>query len=72
MRVYDGFTDWDDFDSVLRIILPLDFKMLEIERYTGRGRHHNHLRLYTIVMRAYKLDEAQKLMLFPMSLSGVT
>ena len=53
------------------IRLLLDFKMLEIKRYTGRGCPLVHLRLYSIVIRAHRLDEAQMLMLFPMSLSGV-
>ena len=44
--------------------------MLEIERYTGIGCPCIHLRLYSIVMRAHNLDEAQMIMLFPMSLSG--
>ena len=70
MRVSEGAT-WDDFDSAPATGLPLDFKMPEIERYTGRGCPRVHLRLYTIVMRAHRLDEAQMLMLFPMSLSGV-
>ena len=43
--------------------------MLEIERYTGIGCPCIHLRLYSIVMRAHNLDEAQMIMLFPMSLS---
>ena len=45
--------------------------MLEIERYTSKGCPRVHLRLCTIVMRAYRLDKAQMLMLFPISLSGV-
>ncbi|RVW31076.1 hypothetical protein CK203_093174 [Vitis vinifera] len=47
------------------------FRMPEIERYTGIGCHRIHLRLYSTVMRAHELDEAQMVMLFPMSLSGV-
>ena len=71
MRVFDGVTSWDNFDSVPVTGLPPDFKMPEIERDTGRGCPRIHLRLYSIVMRAHRLDEAQMLMLFPMSLSGV-
>ena len=55
MRVSDGASYWDGFDSALGTRLPLDFKMLEIKRYTGRGCPRVHLRLYTIVMRAYRL-----------------
>lgn len=50
--------------------LPAKFRMLEIEWYMGIGFSHIHLRLYS-TMRAHKLDEAQIIMLFPMSLSGV-
>ena len=71
MRVFDGVTSWDDFDSVSATKLPPDFKMPEIERYTGRGWPRVHLRLHSIVMRAHRFDEVQMLMLFPMSLSGV-
>ena len=34
------------------------FRMHEIERYTGIGCPRIHLRLYSTVMRAYELDEA--------------
>ncbi|RVW29915.1 hypothetical protein CK203_112176 [Vitis vinifera] len=51
-------------------LLPTKFRMPEIERYTGIGCPHIHLRLYSTVMRAHRLDEAQMVMLFPMSLSG--
>ncbi|KAL6335889.1 hypothetical protein AAG906_003514 [Vitis piasezkii] len=44
----------------------------EIERYTGIGCPRLHLRLYSTIMRAHGLDEAQMIMLFPMSLSGAT
>ena len=71
MRVSDGVTSWDNFDSTSATGLPPNFRMPEIERYTGRGCPRVHLRLYSIVMRAHRLDEAQMLMLFPMSLSGV-
>ncbi|RVW87079.1 Transposon Ty3-I Gag-Pol polyprotein [Vitis vinifera] len=46
------------------------FRMPEIERYTGIGCPRIHLRLYSTVMRAHGLDDAQMVMLFPMSLSG--
>ena len=50
--------------------LPAKFRMPEIERYAGIGCPRIHLRLYSTVMRAHGLDEAQMIMLFPMSLSG--
>ena len=50
--------------------LQAQFRMPEIERYTCIGCPKIHLRLYNSVMRAHRLDEAQLIMLFPMSLSG--
>ena len=38
--------------------LPINFRMLNIERYIGVGCPRIHLRLYSIVMRALDLDEA--------------
>ena len=70
MRVSDGAMGWDDFDGLPVASLPAKFKMPEIERYTGIGCPRIHLRLYSTVMRAHGLDEAQMIMLFPMSLSG--
>ena len=52
--------------------LPAKFRMPKIERYTGIGCPHIHLRRYSTVMRAHDLDEAKMIMLFPMSLSGAT
>ena len=50
--------------------LPVEFCMLDIERYMGRGCPRIHLQLYNAVMREHRLDEAKMIMLFPMSLSG--
>ncbi|RVW87638.1 hypothetical protein CK203_041207 [Vitis vinifera] len=47
-------------------------RMPEIERYTGIGCPCIYLSLYNTIMRAHGLDEAQMVMLFPMSLSGAT
>ncbi|KAL6323718.1 hypothetical protein AAG906_002186 [Vitis piasezkii] len=44
--------------------------MPDIERYIGIGFPRIHLQLYSAVMRGHRLDEAQMIMLFPMSLSG--
>ena len=71
MRVSDGDISWDDFDGAPVVSLPTQFRMPEIERYTGIGCPKIHLRLYSSVMRAYELDEAHLIMFFPMSLSGV-
>ena len=51
--------------------LQVQFCMLDIESYTGIGCPRIHLQLYNAVMRGHRLDEAQMIMLFPMSLSGV-
>ena len=51
--------------------LPVEFGIPDIERYMGIGCPHIHLHLYNVVMRGYRLDEAQMIMLFPLSLSGV-
>ena len=48
------------------------FRMPEIERYTSIDYHRIHLRLYSMVMRAHGLDEAQMVMFFLMSLSSTT
>ena len=44
--------------------------MPDIERYTGIGCPHIHLQLYSTIMHKHRLDEAQMIMLFPLSLSG--
>ena len=72
MRISDGAISWDDFDGAPVASLSTQFRMLEIERYRGIGCPKIHLRLYSTVMRARRLDEAQLIMLFPMSLSGAT
>ena len=49
--------------------LQLKFRMPDIERYTGIGCPHTHLRLYITLMRAHGLDKSQMITLFPLSLS---
>ena len=44
--------------------------MPHIARYTGIGCPRIHLQLYNAVMRGHRLDEAQMIMLFLLSLSG--
>ncbi|RVW58997.1 Retrovirus-related Pol polyprotein from transposon 17.6 [Vitis vinifera] len=70
MRTSEGAITWEDFDGAPVASLPAKFRMPEIERYTGIGCPRIHLRLYSTVMRAHGLDDAQMVMLFPMSLSG--
>ena len=62
---------WDGFDSALMTPLPPKFRMHDMERYIGRGCPHTHLRIYSQLMRGMGLDEAQLIMLFPLSLSSV-
>ena len=71
MRTSDRAVTWDDFDGAPVASLPAKFRLPEIVRYTGIGCHRIHLRLYSMIMRAHGLDEAQMIMFFPMSLGGV-
>ena len=50
--------------------LLVQFRMPDIERYTGIGCPRIHLQLYIAIIRGHRLDEAQIIMLFPLSLSG--
>ena len=70
MRASHRVITWEDFDGALVANLPTKFMMPKIERYTSIGCHRIHLRLYSMVTRAYGLDDAHMVMLFPMSLSG--
>ena len=60
---------WDDRDGISAASLPAKFRMPDIEHYSGIGCPKIHLRLYSTVMRAHKIDDAQLVALFPMSLS---
>ena len=68
LHVFDGVIGWDGYVDLLA--LPVEFHMLDIERYTRIGCPRIHLQLYNAVMREHRLDDAQMIMLFPMSLSG--
>ena len=70
LHVSDGVIGWDGYDDLLVAALPSEFRMPNIERYTGIGCPRIHLQLYNAVMRGHRLDEAQMIMLFPLSLSG--
>ena len=54
----DGSAIWDDLEGMLVASLSAQFRMLDIERYTGIGCPRIHLRLYSTVMRAHGLDES--------------
>ena len=62
---------WDGFDSAPMTPLLPKFRMPDMERYTCRGCPRTHLRIYSQLMRGMGLDEAQLIMLFPLSLSSV-
>ena len=70
MHFYDGVIGWDRYDDLPVTALPIEFHMPDIERYTTIGCPRIHLQLYNAVMRGHRLDEAQMIMLFPLSLSG--
>ena len=70
LRVSNNSTTLDDLEGIPMASLPAKFRMLDIERYTGIGCPHIHIRLYSTVMRAYRLNELQMITLFPLSLSG--
>ena len=70
LHVLDGVIGWDGYDDLPMAALPVEFRMPDIERYTGIGCPRIHLQLYNAVMRGHRLDEAQMIMLFPLSLSG--
>ena len=70
LHVSDGVIGWDGYDDLPVAALPVEFHMPDIERYTGIGCPRIHLQLYSVVMRGHRLDEAQMIMLFPLSLSG--
>ena len=62
---------WDEFDSAPVTPLLPKFQMPDMERYTGRGCPRTHLRICNQLMRGMGLDEAQLIILFPLSLSSV-
>ncbi|RVW20547.1 hypothetical protein CK203_114271 [Vitis vinifera] len=70
LHVFDGIISWDGYDDLPVAALPVEFRMPDIERYTGIGCPRIHLELCSTVMRGHRLDEAQMIMLFPLSLSG--
>ena len=72
LHVFDGVIGWDGYEDLLVAALPVEYRMSDTERYTGIGCPRIHFQLYNPVMRWHRLDEAQMIMLFPLSLSGAT
>ena len=58
LHVSDGVIGWDRYDDLPVAALPIEFRMPDIERYTGIGCPRIHLQLYSAVMRRHRLDEA--------------
>ena len=70
LYVSDGVIGWDGYDDLPVAALLVEFRMPDIERYTGIGCLRIHLPLYSAVMLGHRLDEAQMIMIFPLLLSG--
>ena len=72
MHVSDGVISSDGYDDLLVAALPVEFRMLVIERYKRIGCPCIHLQLYNIVICGHRLNKTPMIMLFPLSLSGAT
>ena len=70
LHVSNRVMGWDGYDDLHVAALPVEFCMPDIERYTRIGCPRIHLQLYNATMRRHRLDEAQMIMLFFLSLSG--
>ena len=57
-HVSDGVMSWDGYDDFPVVALPVEFRMSDIERYTGIRCPRIHLQLCKDVMHKHKLDEA--------------
>ena len=62
---------WDDSDRPPIVSSLTSFQMPNIERFTYVGCPPAHLRLYSLVMRAFGRDDGQLVTLFPLSFSGL-
>ena len=56
LHVSDGVIGWDEYDDLPVAALPVEFRMPDIERYTGIGCPRIHLQLYSAVMRGHRLE----------------
>ena len=57
-HVCDGVIGWDRYDDLPVATLLVEFRMLDIERYTTIGCPRIHLQLYNAVMLEHRLNEA--------------
>ena len=69
IRLQDESLTWEDTNGISVASLFVKFFMSDIEHYSGVGCPKIHLRLYSTIMRAHGLDDAQLVPLFLMSLS---
>ena len=58
LHVSDGVIGWDGYDNLPVAALPVEFRMPDIERYTGIGCPRIHLQFYSTAMHGHRLDEA--------------
>ena len=58
LHVYEGVLGWDGYDDLPVAAFPIEFRMLDIERYTRIGCPYIHLQLYNAIMRGHRLDES--------------
>ena len=70
LDVFYGVMSYDGYDDFPITALPVEYRMPDIERYTGIGCPRIHLQLYNAIMRRHGLNEAHVIMLFPLSISG--
>ena len=57
LHVSDGIISWDGYDDLPVPVLPVKFRMPNIEKHTGIGCPRLHLQLYSAVMCRHRLDE---------------
>ena len=60
LHVTDRVMSWDGYDDLPITALLVEFRIPDIERYTGIGCPRIHLQLYSAVMREHRLDERHR------------
>ena len=69
LHVTDEVMSQNGYDDLPITALSVKFHMSNIKRYTGIECPRIHLQLYNAIMCGHRLDKAQMIMLFPLSLS---
>ena len=54
LHVLDGVMSWDGHDDLPVTTLPVEFRMLDIERYMRIGCPRIYLQLYNAVMHEHR------------------